>query len=197
MQNTDYKTQINRYISLSVLLTSVCANIVAQSCVIQKIPSKIFHFSQAGLITSKYEAMNKESVNNFQVMFIDFFGISNEQHCHYLSIDSAGKFDVSMFTKDSILFSGCITTTKKYTADSIFKPDSLNGFLLSNCKEGMGSHKRQILIVCNNATNTWIEYVSMDGHIKETLLVNKNLVYLTNAYNLLEKVFGDLRLWNK
>ena len=193
MLNMDYKTQAIRIIGLYTLL--LYSNIVtAQDCIIEKVPIKAFYFNQSGLINSKYENMKKTDSNNYQIMLINFLGYSNEKQCFYLSIDPNKKFNFETLTEDSIQLSGCINTTRKYNSEILSNRNDLNGFLVSECRSVLSSHTKQGLIICNNSLNIWIEYISMDGHMKESLNTNKNFLYLNEIYKLIEKVFKDLQV---
>ncbi len=188
----DYKTQGINKIVIAVIFLIVVSSASAQRCAINKIDVKPFYFSQSGLISEMYEKIKINDSNNYQIMLINFLSQVNKKEAFYISIDSSKKFNVIGLTADSVLFSGCINTTKKYKSDFVFNSSMPSGFLISECSNVISSHKRSIMLVFNHSQNKWVEYTSMDGYIREALTENKEYAYLKSCYELLEIVFKDL-----
>jgi|GEM_PF-4057564 len=188
----DYQIKAIRVIILFLMYANFSN---AQDCVIQKVPAKPFNFNKKGLISNKYDSIKVTDSNSYQIMLINFDGYSNKSQSYCLSIGLNNKINVLVLTEDSIVYSGCINTINKYNISVVKNINELNEFLVSECSSVLSSHTKQVMVICNKSLNIWIEYISMDGHMKETLETSSSYSYLKDAYLLSKKVFSDLLLW--
>lgn len=190
MQNMDCKSPKIKFFCIALFLLFF-KNIAAQECVIEQWPVKPLYFTQSGLINEKYESMKTSDTSSWQMMFINFLNFSNRKECYYLAVDTNKRIIFSVISEDSVLFSGCINTPERYNIKKLMEGNKINGFYKSECSSTVSSHKKQVLVICNNSANNWAEYISMDGFLKKTLNENNAYVYFKNVYLLIEAVFKD------
>ncbi len=165
----------------------------AQQCIINKVDSKPFYFSNYGCINKLYEKITTSESNSLQIMLINSFGQINKKEAFYISIDTLNRFNVSLLNEDSIVYTGILNTSEKYNTDILFNSSMPTGYLYSECQNIISSHKKSVLLV-RDKNKIWVEYTSMDGYMKEALFESKEFVYLNACYNLIEIVFKDLKL---
>lgn len=184
-----------RYSSSIFFLSVFFANIsVAQECPIQQEAFKTFYFKPGTLTNKNYEQLKHNDKSAYQIMLINSSSLSNSTLSYYVSIDSNLNLKIVHIKNDSIIYSGCLNAnTQKYKLERMLRKKKLNGFYVSDCEKYISSHNKQLLVICKNESQLYVEYLQMNGHVKETLENQLNYLYLKDAYQILEDVFRDLQ----
>ena len=184
---------INKLKLLVILLLSFL-NSYTQKCPISSMSYEPFVFSNNGLISTLYNQIKIDDSSSCNIMYVIFLYQVNKKEAYCLSIDKHKNFTIKAVTTDSVVFSGCMQTTGKYDIDVILDAKLINGYLTSECNYVVSSHRKSMLLLFNHTTHKWVEYVSMDGYMKEAFQENKQYDFLQKCYNLLEAVFHDVNV---
>ena len=158
---------------------------------------KIVDISNFGLISREYDNLKKTDSINYKILLIKMYSNNTNGSFSYLiSTDLKAKFTLKVLSQDSILYSGSIDSIGKYQTSNFLNSICSSGYFYSECNNVISSHSTEIMVVCNNSLDLWMEYVSFDGETKEVLNSDSKYTCLNKAYNLIEKVFSDLNKYN-
>lgn len=191
----DYQTQItNSKLKLIPVLLFIFINGYSQKCPLMKIPEKRLSFNGVNYITELYDRIKVDDSSSCHIMLIRYFYQVNKKEAYCLSIERNKVISIKAVSEDSVIFSGFLNKKEKYNADFLLDSKPSNEYLISECNYVISSHKKSILLLYNHNAHAWIEYTSMDGHILEALLENKQYDYLLKSYKFLETVFQDVNI---
>jgi|LakMenE18May11ns_1017448.scaffolds.fasta_scaffold9937749_4 hypothetical protein len=191
MLNMVFQNRSARILCLLCYATILSLNAFSQQCSINATEFKPIYFSDLGMIEKLYQEKKSSEIDRIHIIYIDVFSGLNKMEAIYLGIDTNRKIEMIIIDQYSIGVSRKISNTDMYKLDFLFSDSSTTGYYESSCKNVVSSHRRSVLMIFDAVSERWIEYVSMDGNMKEALQDDTNYEYLEHCYKLVCQIFKD------
>lgn len=165
-----------------------------QNCSIYKTPYKAFGFDNSGLVGKEYDCIKRMDSSLYQIYFVTTSGKKAE--AYYISVDSFNHVHLRYSTEGMIknIDSTSLDSRGLNIYNKLKNNDTLNGYYFGSCKNVLSWSYNRTLIICNHSKGKWIEYTSIDGHMKVALKENPEYQYLLEILNLLPKFFPDFKI---
>jgi hypothetical protein len=190
----DYLNRNSKVLILLFFAIIIGRKTYSQECVIMATEFSPIYLKDLGKIEDIYSKMKLGDTSRIHLLYISLLSQVNKKEGFYLGIDLNQKIEMTAVTFDSVVFSKCISNNGKYNLDFLFGDTTGSGFYVSNCNNVVSSHRRSILMIFDTARKRWIEYTSLDGHMKESLTDDTKYKYFKGCYELIETVFKDFKV---
>lgn len=175
-----------------ILFFIVCHNATAQNCTLTRLDSFAYHVKQRGKIEDLYNKVRLDS-SKFHIMLIKTSALLQNTEAVYVGINSRDICELIILNQDSVIYSTNRVKKAEYELNFIYQSDLVSANYYSECKEVISSHARYLLIFLNPSKGVIVEYLSMDGFMKETLLIANN-DFLLKLYRLVDAVSKNLEI---